>query len=297
MKSLTPEFAGHLAGGATTLARCWIVTRKDALQIGFTDHDRELEVAGVTCAPENGLETTSDASGPGFASGGSEISGAVSSAALTDADLEAGLWDGAEVAVYLVSWSDPDHYLLLRRARIGEVSRKDGAFQAELRGLSHLLETRRGRVFSRMCDADLGDPRCGVDLTDPRYFREAEVVAMTGEARLQAARLEDVAAGWFSGGRFIVLDGECAGFRSEIARQDADAGEVSLVLWQAPPAALVAGTRFTVTAGCDKSYETCRAKFSNGVNFQGFPHMPGTDFVLSYPNRNTGQNDGGPVVS
>ena len=49
---------------------------------------------------------------------------------------------------------------------------------------------------------------------------------------------------------------------------------------------------FTVTAGCDKTYPTCRDRFANVVNFGGFPHMPGNDFALSYPNQGSG-NDGG----
>ncbi|MEP0456366.1 MAG: phage BR0599 family protein, partial [Roseibium sp.] len=60
---------------------------------------------------------------------------------------------------------------------------------------------------------------------------------------------------------------------------------------------LETGTQIRVSAGCDKQVSTCRAKFANELNFQGFPHMPGTDFVLSYPTRNTGENDGGVLVS
>ena len=49
---------------------------------------------------------------------------------------------------------------------------------------------------------------------------------------------------------------------------------------------------FTVTAGCDKSFRTCKAKFDNAVNFRGFPHVPGVDFALTYPDRGA-KNDGG----
>jgi len=40
---------------------------------------------------------------------------------------------------------------------------------------------------------------------------------------------------------------------------------------------------FTVTFGCDKRFSTCRDRFANGVNFRGFPHIPGNDFVIAYP--------------
>jgi uncharacterized phage protein (TIGR02218 family) len=36
-------------------------------------------------------------------------------------------------------------------------------------------------------------------------------------------------------------------------------------------------------AGCDKRAETCRAKFGNFLNFRGFPHIPGEDWVTAYP--------------
>ncbi|WP_084395665.1 DUF2163 domain-containing protein [Henriciella aquimarina] len=42
---------------------------------------------------------------------------------------------------------------------------------------------------------------------------------------------------------------------------------------------------------CDKRLETCGDVFSNTLNFRGFPHMPGPDFVLAGPAA-TG-NDGG----
>jgi len=53
-------------------------------------------------------------------------------------------------------------------------------------------------------------------------------------------------------------------------------------LWQQMAAKVEEGDRFIITAGCDKQFSTCRKKFSNALNFRGFPHMPGNDFVLSY---------------
>ena len=34
---------------------------------------------------------------------------------------------------------------------------------------------------------------------------------------------------------------------------------------------------------CDKRFATCRDRFANGINFRGFPAIPGNDFVISYP--------------
>ncbi|MNI03372.1 hypothetical protein D3C73_562730 [compost metagenome] len=42
---------------------------------------------------------------------------------------------------------------------------------------------------------------------------------------------------------------------------------------------------------CDKSWATCVGVFGNGVNFQGFPDIPGEDFLTARPV--AGRNDGG----
>lgn len=46
---------------------------------------------------------------------------------------------------------------------------------------------------------------------------------------------------------------------------------------------------FIAQAGCDKRFTTCRNKFGNGVNFRGFPHLPGNDFIIG----GTGAGDPG----
>ena len=149
MKELPQSLTTHLASRVTTLATCWIVTRRDAIRLGFTDHDRQLSVDGVTCHPESGLLPTAVTSGPDLAVGGGEVAGSLTSPALEEDDLEAGLWDNAEVGVYLVNWQQPADHVLLKRAHIGEITRNGAAFQAELRSLAHLLEARQGRVFSK----------------------------------------------------------------------------------------------------------------------------------------------------
>ncbi|MTI43704.1 putative phage protein (TIGR02218 family) [Roseibium hamelinense] len=296
MKQISAPLAAHLAGRVTTLCACWILEQRDGSTFGFTDHDRAVTVETIVCAPGNGLGASAMTGGPGLATGGGEVAGALSGAAITERDLEAGFWDGAEIRTYLVNWADPSQVLLERRAKLGEVVREGNAFRAELRGLAHLLEAKAGRVFSRTCDADLGDPRCGVGLGSAAYTAEALVQPGSDLETLRLSGLDAFATRWFAGGRLRILDGGLSGFASEIADHRAEEGSAEILLWQTLPAALADGTRVTVSAGCDKRLETCAAKFANTENFRGFPHMPGTDFVLSYPNRNTGENDGGARV-
>ena len=66
----------------------------------------------------------------------------------------------------------------------------------------------------------------------------------------------------------------------------------TLELCQAAPNMIEAADAFSISAGCDKTFTTCRTRFSNGMNFRGFPLMPGNDFVISYPRRGDGHTGG-----
>jgi len=292
VKTLPEDLAAHLASGATTLCRCWLVTRRDAAVLGFTDHDRPLDLDGVVCEPASGFSASEATSELGLAVGNLEIDGALSSDRITENDLVAGLYDGAAVDIWLVDWSAPESRLLLRRCHIGEITRADTAFRAELRGLAHHLDQEHGRIFRYDCDADLGDERCGIDTALPAHRAEGSVLAVTGRHSFVATGLESFAAGWFAFGRLDWTGGENAGRSIEVRGHGLGETGPTLDLWQAMSAPIAPGDTFRVVAGCDRRFATCRDKFANSRAFRGFPHMPGNDFALSYP-RSGNANDGG----
>ena len=63
-------------------------------------------------------------------------------------------------------------------------------------------------------------------------------------------------------------------------------------LWEELRAEIAAGDLVRLEAGCDKRMETCRLKFANILNFQGFPDIPGEDWVMAYPGRGSAPSDG-----
>jgi uncharacterized phage protein (TIGR02218 family) len=132
-----------------------------------------------------------------------------------------------------------------------------------------------GRVFSRYCDAHLGDARCGKGIENATYRGEGMVTAILGSHAFAASGLSGYTDGWFSRGRIVWGEGGAA---EVVAHRGAE-----LELLDDPGAALSVGAAFTIYAGCDKRFETCRAKFANAANFRGFPHMPGNDAVQAGP--------------
>jgi uncharacterized phage protein (TIGR02218 family) len=107
-----------------------------------------------------------------------------------------------------------------------------------------------------------------------------------------ASGLDGFADALFSLGRLTWSSGTNNGLAVEIKEHRLVAGHARLTLWQAMPEAIAIGDAFTVTAGCDKSFATCRARFANTDNFRGFPQIPGNDFLLASPVQGAPGNNG-----
>jgi uncharacterized phage protein (TIGR02218 family) len=278
MKPTTPALAAHLAGEVTTLATCWRLERADGWVRGFTDHDRELVVDGLTYVASTGflpsaIKTASDLSVDNL-----DVDGFLDDAALRAEDLIAGLFDGARIEVFIVNWADLGQgRLLLRKGFLGEIKRADQRFSAEIRGLSNRLQQTAGKLYSRLCRVDLGSSECGVAL-GPRTdtYAVTQVIA-ADTVRIVTAR----ATGFFTFGKATFTTGANAGAVNEVLLHDGQ----TVRLFVPMPRPIVVGDQIVLVAGCDKTPETCNAKFANILNFRGEPHIPGNDKVFSYPVR------------
>lgn len=281
---MSAALLAHLAGGLTTVCRCWRLTRRDGVTLGFTDHDGRLAFEGVEFLPEAGLSAGALLQGTGLSVDNAEAMGVLSSTSISEADLEAGRWDGAGVTVWLVNWAAVAERRVLFAGTLGEVRRGDGAFRAELRGLSEGLNRGRGRAYVRQCAAVLGDAGCGFDLDRPGYAVVWPVLEVERGQRFVFAGAGGFQARWFERGRLFVQSGEGAGLAGVIKHDQADAlGRRVIELWEPVRDAITSGDMVRLEAGCDKRVETCRAKFGNVVNYRGFPFVPGEDWLVAIP--------------
>ena len=214
MRHIPEEMAARIESGAATLCHAWVLRRADGAVMGFTDHDRDLRLEDVVCRADSGWTAGAGEGQAGLAAGSLSASGGLDDAAITEADIAAGLYDGARIALWRLDWARPDLAVRLWAGALARIRRDNGAFVADLDGPMAALERVVGRTYGRTCDAVLGDGRCG----------------------LSAAAI---------GGR-----------------------------------------------SCDKRWATCVGTFENGVNFQGFPDIPGDDFLTARPVE-SGRNDGG----
>jgi uncharacterized phage protein (TIGR02218 family) len=278
MSALDPDFAAHLASGNTTVCRCWAVVRRDGWTMGFTDHDGTLSFEDIEFRAETGLSASALQQTTGLSVDNTDALGALSDDAIREEDIEAGRFDGAEVRAWLVNWQDVRQRALMFRGHIGEVRRGDGAFEAEMRGLSDILNQPTGRVFQKT----------GVSVLDPdnpTFATDAQVAEVEERRVFRFADLSQFAEGWFQFGTLSVLNGKAAHLKGAIKRDYFEGGKRVVELWQPLRAAVAAGDLVNLLAGCDGTVDAHLAKFGTLLDFQGFPDIPGDDWSFTDPGR------------
>lgn len=282
----------HLQTKLTHVCRCWAVTRRDGRVFGFTDHDQPLQFDGVTFKADSGMTARSLEHVTGLAVDNTEAVGALSDASVTEADISAGRFDGASVKAWLVHWQDVEARELRFSGTIGELKRADGAYHAELRGLSEVLNKPVGHVFQKGCSAVLGDKRCRFDLETAGYRTERVIEQAVDNRVFTFGSLPGFDDRWFERGRVEMMSGAAEGLTAIVKNDRFVDGARVIELWEELRAPVVSGDLILLEAGCDKRQDTCRLKFANLLNFRGFPHIPGEDWLVSYPTA-VGVNDGG----
>jgi len=284
--------AAHLGTGVSTTCRAWALRRRDGVVTGFTDHDRALAFEGVAFRPGTGMSARAVTAGTGLAVNNTEALGALSDSAITEADIEAGRYDGAGVRAWIVNWRDVAQRAVIFAGTIGEIRRAGGAFEAELRGLTDALNVPLGRVFQTRCSAVLGDRDCTFDLDTPGYLAEREAGAVVENRVFRLTGMAGFDEGWFRHGVLKVKSGAAQGLQGLIKRDRMEATTRVIELWHPLAADVRPGDALRIEAGCDKRRETCQVKFDNLLNFQGFPDIPGDDWVITDPSKSP-RLDGG----
>lgn len=266
--------AETLAQPLCAFAFCWRLERRDGVTIGLTSHDRALEIGGLTYWPAPGITPSAILRGGDPRGDLTEVHGALSSAAIGEADLDAGRWDGALALLHLTEWTDPGAlWLELACGTLGSVAKSGAGYSVALRGMATALAGPAAPATSPTCRARLGDRDCGVDL------RPLQRVVALAESEGETVRFAGLADGLFPFGGLRWLTGPCTGIEQMIVDQSGD----DLVLAEPPPLAVAPGMLALLTQGCDKRLATCAVRFGNAVNFRGEPFLPGMDLLTRYP--------------
>lgn len=176
MKSTTTDLRTHLDKEVTALSTCWRVERRDGKVLLFTDCDEDITIDGETYSSIGAYSRTAIESTSTLSVDNLDITGLTSEISLPTAELRSGLFDHAQVKIFLTPWMQRyPGKLKLRRGFFGEVQvLPNNTFKVELRGLMQRFSNSFTEIYSSTCRNDFGDRSCGVAVEGP--------VAVSGQA-------------------------------------------------------------------------------------------------------------------
>ena len=201
MRNVSPELIDN-----QTLCWVWMMSLKDSSVLGFTNHDKVLNFLTIQCNPQSGFTPGEIDANLGFSINNGAVQGALDGDIINADDMRNGRFDGAKIETYRVDWQKISNYVHVSTGYIGEIRHKGAVFEAEWLGEGSRFERSAGRVFGRICDAEFGDARCGLD---PESYPQG--------------------------------------------------------------------------ATCPRTFAACRDRFSNALNFRGFPYLIGDDALVAVP--------------
>ena len=126
----------------------------------------------------------------------------------------------------------------------------------------------RHALFSQFDNTSIG----ACTLNSASYTWSGNVNAVTTQRVKFTTNGLAQASGVCTNGILTWTSGNNAGLSYEVKTHTVT-GSTTLELFLPTMAAIAPGDSFSITAGCDKTLATCKAKFNNVINFGGFPHI------------------------
>ncbi len=191
MKAASAALNTHINQSTTSLATCFQVKRTDDTIFRFTTADIPLLVdisdgnGEQTYIASSSYNRSAISNNDTFSVDSLDVTGVLDSSVIDENELRLGLFDFAEVHIFVVNYLDLTQGILrMRRGWFGEVTvTPNGFFIAELRGLTQALSRTVGKLVSAECRLDLGEPNCGAPIA-PALAERVTALALGDFRRL-----------------------------------------------------------------------------------------------------------------
>ena len=271
MKTLSPQWKAALAQNATYLCRLWTIERKDGVLFRFTDHDRNLTVAGNVYTSVDNYQASAVQTAINSAASDIDIKVLLSPEGIEYMQLQRGLFDEAPTELFLYDWFNKLDPISIHTGRVHSIAgRNTQTATLKLTGPLGRVDTDFTERYSAKCRATFGDARCKYPIetvTDPFAVTVLGANALSFTASALAGQAIDL----WKLGTILWTTGPNKGTRQEVAGNN-ELGRINLLF--PPPFAIELGNAGTITQGCPKTVAACTA-YENLINYRGEPKVPG----------------------
>lgn len=265
---------------ATHRIVCVKIIRSDGQVYGLTNLDVDITVAGQLYLTQIGFTESNLDANDSLSVNNAEVESLyydltilLAPHRISRVTLAAGYFDDAKVDWFLVDFQTKTVIRQLASGYLGEVTLFDDRYVAEFRSLASRLNANLLQYYSPICRTVLGTAQCGVDLAALRVT--GSVTGAINRLKFQDSTRAE-ADNHFRYGQVTFTSGDNNGFSMEV---ESNVGPL-ITLWQPLPFDLFTGDTYSMEPGCDLTFETCRDRFSNVINFRGEPHSPGEERLL-----------------
>lgn len=285
MLILDPAFKESLTKSSLTIAYCWLITRIDGLQLGFTSLDVPFTIDNVEYRPYGGFDPGANQASSDLSKLDSQLlKGLLDESGISREELISGIYEYASVRRFLINYEDIPSSLSLNPPKhrefplghLAESKRNSLGFEIKVKDDLSILDNEIVETSSPTCRNCLGDDRCRVDLTNFTY--NFTVTAVTNRRIFNIdGNLPDK---WLDGGRLYFDSGLNSGIHRDIGFF---VGSKIILAPVAMPFDIAVGDTLIAVAGCNKTKLTCITKFQNYQNFMGEADLPTTDLAVDTP--------------
>jgi uncharacterized phage protein (TIGR02218 family) len=293
-KQANTTWKEYLACDPCFLVTCYRITRLDGEIFCLTTHVKDLEISdsvfdaydfglgsttrtyyGVALSPSESSENAS------VRANNQEINVAMDEDFISEADLDAGKYQYADVIVFTMNPLDLSMGAFDPwRGQTGAHTKGSVAARIVLNTLSSRAEQTIGFVTRENCRFRFGSPQCGKDLSGnnpdgvPYTSAGVAVTSLGTNTSLifSCSSLVGKPDNFYKRGKVIWTAGPNAGLQMDIATFDSSTGEMMLRMEM--PFEISAGDEGTFVAGCEKTHRACWEDHANGIRFGGFPKAP-----------------------
>lgn len=274
---MKPAIAPHASSATCVRIEC-----VNGVVVRITDHPFDLAMSNATVYETDcGYSPTALSGSTTFASSAIDIEGIAAIGGLTRDQVASGVFDNARVFIFRTSYFSPvEDYEPVASGFFGKTEMEDEHYRIEGMSLIDALSQSVGKSYTAACSRTFGDAGCGISLA---AIDAAGAITSVTSARVftDSSRLE--VDDWFGAGTIKFTSGQNVGLRPLEIKSFTAGGVITTF----EPAYYLPqiGDAFVITPGCRRRLQDCRDKYSNIVNFFGFPNIPTPSAYTEIGNR------------